>query len=597
MHTNDEFHDEGLGRKVFKFLIGPIGAVAGVALFAFLFLFLIPNLLHSGDGRWDHVSRDGISIYYEEGAPPEVKPSEILGHAAEQRDMITKRLHLKTQNLPDPIRIYVHRSPGSLRREIASRKGNTTKDVPLGLIDLGDTSELTPLMVRLFTTFAWGEPSSKFLRQGTQYYFTAGAKSNIYKTAGLGDLFFSLKEVLTLEQTDSYPVAYYSELYDEFDSPNAPAALSLSGLSKLMASKKGKCQYFPYIKTEATSFVSFLLEIYGPEQLRGLWLSHSLSRGVRDVFGTNLKKMEAEWLSFVRELSNDNNAADYFSIFYSLLQGDLDRGLALSDQVEDLGTYSVRASFTRAKILFFQGATRDSMSTLGAVTTEELTGVLSEEASFWRDLFRSHLNGSRHKLGRVTIFIPNSKHLSQGEIDSIRNTVQRVGNLIGTSSSKERKFQLVLLPENLSIPNDDFTIPRTAAFASTADELSVSLAETVANTLSKTPTYSSLLSLGLIIYLSDSNLRTKGLKMVEKEKWKSLGSLVLDSSADRDDLVEAGAFVQFLIEKYGPKCFFEIWSRTTPLGGDRSLKGTLIELTGESLESIEEELLATIQTG
>ncbi len=89
----------------------------------------------------------------------------------------------------------------------------------------------------------------------------------------------------------------------------------------------------------------------------------------------------------------------------------------------------------------------------------------------------------------------------------------------------------------------------------------------------------------------------KTTKMVEKEKWKSLGSLVLDSSADRDDLVEAGAFVQFLIEKYGPKCFLEIWSRTTPLGGDRSLKGTLIELTGESLESIEEELLATIQTG
>ncbi|MBS3793074.1 hypothetical protein KGY77_10590, partial [Candidatus Bipolaricaulota bacterium] len=127
---------------------------------------------------------ESISVYYLQEDLSDFNPRSYLSRVSEAEQAIATKLSLKESEIPDKIRIYVHKDLPALKQAIADRKSSSDRDVPLAVMDIIAGHEFRPVLVRLLTTFTWGKPSSEFLRLGLQYYFSDKLDNPHLRAAG-----------------------------------------------------------------------------------------------------------------------------------------------------------------------------------------------------------------------------------------------------------------------------------------------------------------------------------------------------------------------------------------------------------------------------
>ncbi|MFW6104708.1 MAG: hypothetical protein ACOC6I_02590 [Candidatus Bipolaricaulota bacterium] len=580
-----------------RVLIGFSVAFGIVALFAALVFYLIPTFFHSGGPGWSVVEGESISVYYLQEDLPDFNPRSYLSRVSDAEQAIATKLSLKESEIPDKIRIYVHKDLSALKQAIADRKSSSDRDVPLAVMDIIAGHEFKPVFVRLLTTFAWGKPSSEFLRLGLQSYFSDRLDEPHLRAAGLGKYRFSLSEINSLAKTDNIPRSLHDKIYDSFDSPNAAAGMSLSVFSTLLRSRFQELPYRYELEAEASSFVSYLIDQYGIDHFRALWNASSLLGEIERIYGLPRSGLEQNWLDFIQSRGEDNPLVRYYRARTSYSRGRFTEALTDLNTLEKDGFSEKKAHFLRGRLHFYRGEW-DKADKSFALLKEENAAGFDTRVDAYRELIQSYISGEKLEERNLATFAPGSIKLPSDLTDKgsrvldkaemtlprLNQTYPRIRVFISTEEGEGSEWARISIPESVSVVSD-------------LDNYPLKVSEILVAGMSRTPTYSNLLRRGLIHYLAMNEVFSAGREVLIEKNWEPVSGLTVNLDPNSTSSKISATFVGYLLSQFGRSQFEAIWESTTPLGGDWSLDSALNKETGLRLDQVEEKLKAFLWSG
>jgi|GEM_PF-1853041 len=581
----------GLFREARRTLIGLTVAFLIVGLVGIVVFYLLPTFVFTPNSDWAIVEDNSVSVYYKKNNLSESVPANYLSRATRAKEEIVEKLGLKEDNLPDRIRVYLHGNLEELKASIVERKSSTNIDEPLAVIDVISGYEVEPLLVRLLTLFSWGRPSGEFLRLGLQSFFSDRLSRPHLRVAGLGEGRFTFREIVSLEKTNNIPRSLHDRIYDSFDSPNAPAGMSLSGFSSLIRFGAAESPYRYEVEAESASFVSYLINEYGYPAFRELWRANSFREGAVRTFGISLEGLEQDWVEFV----DSRSGGGYYDRFYRALtlftRGEL---VEATKTLSDFSEGEARADeylFLKARLSFYRGDWDEARKYISKLESREIGLEVNTDIEDYKKLLTDYESGSRKEVGKLLVFAPKG-------VEKLSDLVSRCSSLIERAEAQfpELIDELNLLRVFVSGGKESDDVwtrldhPRGVIFSSAANSLELSISRALVNELSRTPTYSNLLRLGLVRFIMDPAVFNEARELVTREAWESLGGLTVEVDRESSSLVQAGGFVGYILTRFGPDKFTRIWYLTTPLGGDNSLETALNEVVGKGLGEVEADL-------
>jgi len=584
-------------REISRTLIGLAVAFLIVGLIAGLVFYLIPRHFNSSRSEWEILEGETISLYYRKDEPPELSPDEILEELGECKRQVVGELGLNRARLPGNIRVYLHEDLSALKSSLVERKGSSGSDVPLAVMDLIAGNEYEPVLVRLLTLFAWGRPSSEFLRLGLQSYFSDEVVRPYVRMAGLGESLFPLEEVVILERTNSIPRSLGDKIYDSFDSPGAPAGMSLSTFSSLVRFSPDSTPYRYELEVGATAFLAYLLEEYGPDRLESLWKSDSLTAGIMDEFGVMPEKLGKEWREFVSIHSENSELLSFYRARALFSSGKFARALSRLNDFSSEGLLTKKNRFLRARISFYRGDWDEARELFFGMTSdnERVSSLGSPEA--YLELLSYYEKGKKLKGGKLTFFADDATEDLRDLIEPAFQVLDRTHKLLPGLENRFDSLKVFLFPESGEVEDlwKKIDLPESV-LVSPPGKIRYGLANTLVKGMSRTPTYSALLRRGLVHFLAKEAVFPAGERVLARESWRPLSGIQVSRDSNSVSATVGAAFVGYLLEKYGGRKFKTIWQLTTPLGGDNSLDSALREVLGIGLKELEMELKSFLRS-
>jgi tetratricopeptide (TPR) repeat protein len=592
-----EKKDNGALREVKRTVIGLAVAFGIVGLVAVAVFYFFPGFLGSSDRDWSSVEDDSVEIYYRREDLSELDPESYLSRVIRAKEKIAGRLNIEEREVPDRIRVYLHENPGALRAAIAERKSSPEADVPLAVMDLIYGFELEPVLVRLLTSFSWGRPSSEFIRLGLQTWFSDRFDDPHLRVAALGEDLFSFSDINSLAATNNIPLTFHDRIYDSFDSPYAPAGMSLSGFSYLMRSETGKSPYRYEVEVEAASFVSYLMDKYGVGKFRSLWESNRWLEGVKEIYGINPEVLEDEWRKFVTKRKGDDSEYAFYRARTLYSRGRLAEAINLLDDMPEGESETRESLFLRARINFYSGRWEGARRYFSKLNKREFNPNINARIKAYLEMLEVYEIGEKREGRGLTLF--GSRKTTDMDIITreCSNVVQKAKKEIPQLAEKLGGFRVFIdKGEYDGGVRDGLDLPNGVAFGSGPGDSSLKVAELIASGMSRTPTYSTLLRRGLVHFLTGSDVFQSAEEIVGGGRWESLSGITVDLDTETSSSVQAGAFVCFIISRYGSGKFTRVWHLTTPLGGDVSLETALREVVGRNLGEIEDDLVGFLKS-
>jgi hypothetical protein len=592
-----EKNKNGVLREVKRTAIGLAVAFGIVGLAAVAVFYFFPGLYDSSGRGWSSVEEGSVEIYYKREGLSDLDPESYLSRVRKAKEEIVGRLKIEESKVPDRIRIYLHEDLNALRSAIAERKSSSEINVPLAVIDIIDGFEIKPILVRLLTYFSWGRPSSEFLRMGLQNYFSDRVDDPHLRVAALGNDLFSFQEIESLSETDNIPLTLHDKIYDSFDSPYAPAGMDLSSFSYLLRSETGRSPYSYKLEAEATSLVSYLLERHGTNKLRSLWRSDNWLRRVKNIYGITPEELEGAWHEFLEKTSVGGFEYVFYRARTLYSRGKLAKALNMLDDKSEGKVEARQVSYLKARIYFYSGKWDKARSYFSDLENRELDRDTRAGVEAYLSMLEVYEGGTKRKVQGLTLF--GSK--SVAEIDRITSTCSRVVQRAESEIPavvEELGNLRVFVSEEESVEGfrDQLSHPDGVVFGSESGNSSLKVATLIANEVSRTPTYSNLLRRGLVHFLTGSDAFQLAKKVLGGGRWESLSGITVDLDPKANSSVQAGAFVGFIILRYGPEKFIRVWHLTTPLGGDVSLETALTEVVGKGLREVEDDLVGFLKS-
>ncbi len=585
-------------REVRRALFGLTAAFLIVGFFAGLIFYFIPNFFNSSGPDWTIVENESISVYYLKEDIPDLNQGKLLTELSKSRNRIIDELALSEAKIPDRIRVYFHKDPPALKSAISARKSSSGSDVPLGVMDVIYGYGYKPVLVRLLTQFAWGRPSAEFLRLGLQTYISDQLNRIHLRAAGLDRSGFSFDEIISLENTGHMPQSFQVKIYDSFDSPAAPAGMSLSSFSSLMRSNTRESPHRYELEVEAGSFVSYLISEYGPDKFRELWKAGSLSSGAEKVYGVELEELEEDWREFVESKAGTDKYIRYFRARTAFSSGKFEEALANLEDSFAGGLYDEKLHFLKGRIYFYLGEWGKAQRQFSELEEGEHVSHPQKATRAYKNLLRVYKAGEKFRKGKITIFVPEGVDLSRETLlagDEVLVKAQRHLSELEWSSGRFRTF--ILRSEGEIVESwMAIDLPGSVAVVSDPDKFRLRIAEMLVSRMSRTPTYSNLLRRGLVHYLAKEKVFSSGKKVLREDGWKPLSEVLVTLDPGSNSSKIAASFVGYLLHRYGAKDFRTIWQLTTPLGGDNSLGSALEKVAGLRLNELEKKLKSFLRS-
>lgn len=578
-------------REIQRTLIGLVAAFGIVALFAATIFYFIPTFFSSQGINWSIEESESVSVYYIEDDLPDFDPQSYLTRVIDSKENIVQKLGIEGTRVPDRIRVYLHGDLATLKSAIAERKSSPGGDVPLAVMDVISGYEVEPVLVRLLTLFSWGRPSFEFLRQGLQSFFSNRIDKPHLRVAGLGDTAFSFSEITSLAETDNLPQSLHDNIYDSFDSPAAPAGMSLSGFSSLMRSEGGQSPYRYELEAEAGSFVSYLLDEHGVERFRALWKADSLSAGAERVYGMNLNQLEENWLEFVGHRSENSTLVRYYRSRTMLSLGKSDEALSYLNETNREELSEVKYHYLKGRIHFYRGEWEKARASFSEVAKSGLEPEIGTNIEVYQRLIETYGSGEKLSKGRLIVFTSGDPDLPPELLESESGVLAKVETQLPGLGKSYDQLRVFLSPDTEGITDwTKIDLPGSVTVVSDPNNFRLRVAEMVVARMSRTPTYSNLLRRGLIHYLAGKEVFLAGRRILEEGNWKSLKGITVNLDPTSTSSKIAAAFVGYILSRFEPEEFNAIWDITTPVGGDNSLDTALKKIVGLKLDQVEERL-------
>jgi len=572
--------------EVSGILIRFILALIAVGLIAVIAFYIIPELI-TGDSRgWKSASAGSLTLYYKKDDPPQTPAKETVNRIQSRKQDIISKLKIDKGALPERIAVYIHPDLASLKGEITARKSSSARDIPLGLIDTTTTENVDKLLTRLLTTFSWGKPSSELLRDGLQEYISNGINYPNYRAAALGDLSFGLKDLVKLENSGDYPIDTLEMIYDKFDSPDAPAGLSLAQLSSLISDGKEREYYADYIKYESASLVQYLISTYGMDKFADIWQSYSFAAGIKRTLGTGLSDLEARWQEYLIAETKSQDLLHYLRGKYLSDLGQFPGAKSELNGVGNLPTGIEDMDLIKSKVSFFLADFSQAKTIISRINSDGLSEGTKRELDFYRELLQIYDRAESRAGTNLTIIFTEESIPSAQKVDELYQVTERWKNTFPAALDHDEQYVIILSPGSDTTKATEFLPPTAKIIERSEDPITV-LAGLLVNNITRTPTYSGLLKQGLITFFSRDDYVSRGRDLIEQGRWKSVESIVFEGNGYTRGNVEGAAIVKYLIDKYGSGVFLDIWKMTTPLGGDHSLQYSLEKTTGDDLAGVE----------
>jgi len=563
-------------------LLGAVGV--GIAIIVLVY-FVQPFSTPETKGMVCYRQGD-FHLWYPKDSSARKAHADLAAVLEKELHELTALLQVDPKLIPRPIDVFVHPNIAAMQASILKRKGPQAESTYIAPLDLLVGEDPRGRLGELVLAFGWGNCGSRILKMGMRLYAADPQRNFHGVVAALPDrLFLTLPQLMRLEEEHYFP----SSLYEQFDSPYSPAAItSLSAFKQVLdLSPSGQENSVPAL--EAASFVQFLIETMGGlRAVKRMWGMETTDRLLQRITALSPAELSVKWRNVA--LVKGKEAPDFARLhaYYLLESGDPDAAYALAKEWYKRNL-SPQELLTAGRCALTVGAFSDAAALAAraqGATKDELL-ALSRPYTGWQVKEQPRI--------RVIAFNADTAEKAVKELETAYKAMSESLSL--SPDELPPRLTVFIYPDKASQREGEKLTALAATKSATlhitaSDDIVYQVALVLPAYVWKADTYSRMLRTGVAVALARGEaLEEEGKALERTGKWVPL-SVVDFGTADKKVVeIEAGLMVRYLLHKFGTEEFRRFWTLTSPLDRYLSLDSALNEVYGLTRDQIEESLL------
>jgi len=534
-------------------------------------------------------------LRYQKDSPAREDHAALAELLKQDYEELLDLLDVSPDLVPTPIDIFIHDDITAMRTSILKRKGPNSCSVYLTLLDLLAGEDVRECLAELILAFGWGQCGSEILRTGTKLYAVEPGRNFHAVLAALPErLLISLPELMRIEERGQFP----NSVYQQFDSPYAPASIAFSDIRSLLALDiSGEVLLEDIEALEAASFVQFLVETKGGIQaLKQAWGKGSTAKLLRRIDLLPPEEIGAEWYTEGVRQGKDDPDFPYLTAYYLLAGGSPDAAW-VEAQTWLLDGLSDVELLIGARCALSVGEFSAADGIAMYLHEQEAKDELEQYFALYQGWNVEQTTGLR------ILFSPEAmRELGVRSIAEVAGNYARMCARLGLSPSDlPERLTLFLYSDALLRDRGAMLTPLSAIQSGTVhllvtDDIAYCLGQILPGYAWKKDTYSRLLRIGLAVALSRSEecLAAEGCQLRNEKRWFSLPRLDLDTTDRKTAEIEAGLLMNYVLATYGAEDLSRVWILTSPLDCYLSFDMALEEVCQTTRSRIEQCLFSSL---
>lgn len=568
-----------------------LGAV-GIGIAVVILIYLVQPFSTPGTKGMVSYRQGDFHLWYPKDSSARTAHAELAAVLEKELHELTALLQVDPKLIPRPIDVFVHPDLAAMQTSILKRKGPEAESTYAAPLDLLAGEDPRERLGELVLAFGWGNCGSQILRTGMRLYAADPQRNFHGVVAALPDrLFLTLPQLMRLEEEDYFP----SSVYEQFDSPYSPAAItSLSAFKRVLdLSPAGEENSIPAL--EAASFVQFLIETMGGlRAVKRMWGMGTTDRLLQRITALSPAELSAKWRNFA--LVKGKEAPDFARLhaYYLLESGDPDAAYALTKEWAKRNL-SPQELLTAGRCALTVGAFSDAarLAARAQGKTKDKLDALLRLYTGWKVEEREGI--------RILAFNADTAKKAVNELEASYKAMCKA--LALSPDELPPRLTVFIYPDQDSQTEGKKLTPLAATKSATlhltmSDDIVYQVALVLPAYAWNADTYSRMLRTGVAVALSHGKaLVEQGKTLKRTGKWVPLSVVDFGTTDEKTVKIEAGLIVRYLLYKFGTEAFRKFWTLTSPLDSYLPLDVALNEVYGVTRDQMEESLLHGLNNG
>lgn len=519
--------------RAILWILGGMVLGAAIALILGLLIFWAWPAYRKAKSPLGEVEVGSVTVRY-------LKTSGIAGRIRPLAEEVARgwaevlgSLAIPRKNLPERIYVYLYEEPEELLSSFSIRlKEEAT---PLGVVDALADRPVRGALSRLACSLAYGRPGNAFFPRGLALYLDRpganwAAEAAAYGVARNWEMLFEHADRLL-------PPDPWERLYFRVNAPWTSAVPTLEGLGSLFSAALTPRKEAPAWEALAAAFAQFVLEEFGAEGVRAFWLASTWEGGAR-ALGAEPGEFSRRWEEGLADGAAVAEADPLLSARAALFSGRPSEALARLERLEGDEADGLRA-----------------MAYLALGCPERALRYLREAPIV--ETLKELVSGGALREGRIVVFGAPRDKGPEGLVQAAEAMRRALDFWSIPESRLPEKIVIYLAP-----PPEGVQLPWGVIWQETeVYRLPELLVRFVIGLLSPMgpPPFDALVE-GLVLKLSypSRDFATEARTLLQGGRWVSLTQSLSDYPAPVAE-AEAGAFVSFILERYGAERVRAFW--------------------------------------
>jgi len=443
---------------------------------------------------------------------------------------VLEDLGLGTQKMPSSIHLYVFATPAEVGRGISARMEE--ENTPLAVADLLVTRPLRGDLVRLACSLAFGRPGNPLFPRGLALYF-ADPQYPWAAEAGVWADRFAIEEIWA-KADRVLPRDPYEELFFQVDAPWAAATLTLDKIRIILSALNGgKTGGGRTSEVFAAALAQWVLSKFGLEGVRSFWQATSWKAAANGV-QVDQDLLAQDFQNFVRQNLEENQRRQCFLALRELHSGRPTKALQVLGDFADNEAQQIRG-----------------LAYLARGDVDKAAEILRDTAP---ELF-SLLCAPKITEGLIIVIGTGEKRWAS-QANQVLNRISDLWPEIFELLPERLVFYVTLEAPKISTPwgvvwvREPTEIPKRTARLALEALCPWGL-----------PNFKTLVE-GLVLWVvyPERDFRGEAKALLAAERWVSLTQNLFGVYPQDLAEAEAGAFVRFILDKFGPLRLRNFWS-------------------------------------
>jgi len=569
-----------------------LGAVAaGIA--AAILVYVVQPVAYQATRGMRSVRAAPFVVWFWDDSEAWAERDALVGQLRDVYERLLAQMETSEELIPQPINALVHDDLSDLLTSVTQRKSSANEQRLSAPVDLFVGADPAGPLAELIAAYGWGPCQSLILLNGFRADISEPGRDFHAAVAALPET-----ERLGLAQLLQFEGELAPSLYQQYAAPTSQSAIgSLADFARLMnVEDVSSVQLFDTLSLHAASFVRFIVETYGVQELSRLWGAGSTARLLQRL-PVSLDELASSWDVAVAEAAAVSEETPFLQVYYGLADGHPDEAFSTVlewetplDRAE--AELAVRCALT---VGAFGDARRFAEEALDAAVRGELLGFVGVFDGWCAvEAGRCRVLGPEAMLAELEGIAEAGWATTQGIAESLEVDVAELPS----------RITLIVHPTAASADAGEAMLSqgfeRAAVYGFTAsdtvDVVRVRLAESLPEVLYGHGTYSRLLRSGLATALLRDldELVVDACALIAEQRWIWLDRLDFNRSDEETVLLEAGLLFRYVLDTWGAAAMRRIWVATSARADDLSLDTSLQRECGVGRRGIEERMFESL---